>query len=80
MSHFFRSKSHSGITNIGFQGGAVDSFTDPTSGHTYDIGVGDFTDYGNVTGFFGRFNIPSKSLHQGTIVTFATLLFGVLEA
>ncbi|KAG6361400.1 hypothetical protein INS49_009627 [Diaporthe citri] len=39
-------------------GGAVDSFTDPTTGKTYDIGVGDFADYGNATGFFARFNIP----------------------
>ncbi|KAI3393024.1 hypothetical protein diail_4800 [Diaporthe ilicicola] len=39
-------------------GGAVDSFTDPATGKTYDIGVGEFADYGNVTGFFGRFNIP----------------------
>ncbi|KAK2599204.1 hypothetical protein N8I77_010976 [Diaporthe amygdali] len=45
-------------------GGAVDSFTDPTTGKTYDIGVGDFTDYGNVTGFFGRFNVPITTPSQ----------------
>lgn len=56
----FATRTHYEFTDIRFQGGAVDSFTDPTTGHTYDIGVGDFTDYGNVTGFFGRFNIPSK--------------------
>lgn len=39
------------------QGGAVDSYTDPTDGKPYNYGVAVFADYGNSTEFFARFNI-----------------------
>lgn len=40
------------------QGGAVDSYTDPVTDKPYDFGVMTFTDYGNASGFFDRFDIP----------------------
>lgn len=36
----------------------MDSYTDPDNAKPYDFGVMVFTDYGNASGFFERFNIP----------------------
>lgn len=49
---------HLGSYMLSFQGGAVDSYTDPATGQPYDFGVMVFRDYGNASGFFDRFNIP----------------------
>lgn len=46
------------LLTLQLQGGAVDSYTDPTTGEPFDFGVKTFVDYGNATGFFARFDIP----------------------
>lgn len=49
------------------QGGAVDSYTDPNDGTSYNFGVEAFVDYGNSTQFFNRFNITLAALSSLTL-------------
>lgn len=48
-------------------GGAVDSYTDPTTNKPYDFGVMTFVDYGNASGFFDRFEIPVSARENPTL-------------
>lgn len=50
------------MINLRSQGGAVDSYTDPTDGKFYNFGVQAWVDYGNSSQFFERFNISLASL------------------
>lgn len=51
------------------QGGAVDSYTDPTDSKSYNYGVAVFVDYGNSTKFFERFNTSLSALVPPTMTT-----------
>jgi hypothetical protein len=42
---------------IPLQGGHVETYIDPVTGNPYDYGVNSYTQYGNDTAFFARFNL-----------------------